>query len=136
MFDVDVYEGIPELIKELKARGCKVFLVTSKPLVFSEKIIEHIGLAPYFDDLIGVELTDKSSDKKRLIEKAIDRYSLKPEECLMIGDTKYDILGAIGAGVDSVGVTFGYGKREDLEAAGATYLVDAAAEIPGAAGIF
>ena len=54
----------------------------------------------------------------------------------MIGDTKYDILGAVGAGVDSVGVTFGYGKREDLAAAGATYLVDAAAEIPGAAGIF
>lgn len=136
MFDVDIYEGIPELIKELKEKGYMVFLVTSKPLVFSSKIIEYIGLAPFFDDEIGVELTDKSSDKKRLIEKAMTKYALKPEECLMIGDTKYDILGACDAGVDSVGVTYGYGTKEDLKQAGATYIASSAADIPKVAGLF
>ena len=136
MFDVDIYEGIPELLKELKSRGFKVFLVTSKPLVFTTEIIKKVGLAEYFDDFIGPELTDPDSDKKRLIEKAIKEYDLKREECLMIGDTKYDILGAVGAGVDSIGVTFGYGKKEELIESGATYLVDSASEIPKEVGLF
>ncbi len=53
----------------------------------------------------------------------------------MIGDTKYDILGAVGAGIDSIGVTFGYGKKEELIASGATYIVDSAAEIPEIPGV-
>lgn len=135
MFDVDVYDGIPELLKELRGRGCRVFLVTSKPLIFTKEIIRKVGLAEFFDDLIGPELTDPDSDKKRLIEKAIKGYDLKREECLMIGDTKYDILGAVGAGIDSIGVTFGYGKKEELIASGATYIVDSAAEIPEVPGV-
>ena len=136
MYEVDIYEGIPELLKELRERGFQIFLVTSKPKHFSARIVEHIGLLPYFEDVIAPDLTDHSSDKKRLIDKAVEKYGLKREECLMIGDTKYDISGANDAGVDSVGVTFGYGKKEDLTGAGATYLADSAAEIPKVAGLF
>ena len=136
MYEVDLYEGIPELIKELKTRGFRIFLVTSKPKHFSERIAEHIGLLPFFDDVIAPELTDHSSDKKRLIDTVVSRYALKREECLMIGDTQYDIRGAKNAGVDSVGVTYGYGKKEELEDAGATYLVNRAAEIAEVANLF
>ncbi len=122
MFDVDIYEGIPELLKNLKAAGKKVFLITSKPLVFSEKIIDRIGLSEFFDDIVGPDLNDHSSEKKRLIEIAVERYNLEKSECIMIGDTIYDIEGAVGAGVDSIGVTFGYGVEADMVKAGATHI--------------
>ena len=124
MYDVDIYDGIPQLLQELKRTGHKVLLITSKPLKFSEKILESIELAKFFDHMVGPDLSDHSSDKKRLIEKAVEEYGLKKNECVMIGDTKYDIIGASDAGVDSIAVTYGYGKTEDMINAGATFTAD------------
>ena len=129
MYDVDIYDGIPELLKELKESGRTVLLITSKPLVFSKKILEKIGLAEYFDHMVGPDLSDHSSDKKRLIEKAVEEYGLDKSECVMIGDTKYDMIGAAEAGVDSIAVTYGYGNNEEMKEAGATYMVDTVKEI-------
>ena len=129
MYDVDIYDGMPDLLGELKKSNHTVLLITSKPLKFSEKILHRIGLADYFDHMVGPDLSDHSSDKKRLIEKAVNAYGLKKSECVMIGDTKYDICGAAGAGIDSIAVTYGYGKTEDMKAAGATYMADSVKEI-------
>ncbi len=123
MYDVDIYEGVPQLLKDLKENGFVSYVITSKPLIFSEKILERIGLAQYFEHIVGPEIGDNSSDKKRLIEKAVAEFGLKKQECIMIGDTKFDILGACGAGIDSIGVTYGYGKEEELKESGATYIV-------------
>ncbi|RKM59403.1 HAD family hydrolase [Butyrivibrio sp. CB08] len=131
MYDVDIYDGIPGLLDELKKSGHTVLLITSKPLVFSEKILEKIGLAKYFDHMVGPDLSDHSSDKKRLIEKAVDEFGLKKNECVMIGDTRYDIIGAVEAGVDSIAVTYGYGKNEEMKEAGATYMADSVQEVAG-----
>ncbi len=135
MYDVDIYDGIPELLDELKKSGHTVLLITSKPLVFSEKILEKIGLAKYFDHMVGPDLSDHSSDKKRLIEKAVDEFGLKKNECVMIGDTRYDIIGAVEAGVDSIAVTYGYGKNEEMKEAGATYMADSVQEVAGILGL-
>ena len=135
MYDVDIYEGIPELLHELNSRGFNVILVTSKPLKFSEKIIEKIGLLPYFNHLVGPELSDHSSDKKRLIERAVDEYGLKKEECIMVGDTRYDIDGAVDAGVDSIAVTYGYGDAAAMKEAGATFMVDSVRGIAEVLGV-
>ena len=135
MYEVEVYEGIPELLKILKDKGYVVILITSKPLVFAGKILEKVGLAKYFDHVIGTDLKDPSSDKARLIDRAVKTYDLKKEECLMIGDTKYDVIGAKNYGVDSVGVTYGYGSREELENAEATYISDKAINILEIAGL-
>ena len=129
MYDVDIYEGIPELLQELKDRNLTALLVTSKPLKFSEMIMKKIGLSDLFKAIIGPELSDHSSDKKRLIERAINEHGLKQDECIMIGDTEYDIAGAVGAGIDSIAVTYGYGKTEGLKSAGATYLADSVKDI-------
>ncbi len=135
MYDVDIYEGIPELMRSLRDNGMEVFLVTSKPMPFTVKIIERIGLKDIIDHVIAPTLDDNSSDKKRLIEEAVETYGLKKEECIMIGDTKYDICGAVDAGVDSIGVTYGYGSRDELEASGATYIVGDVDSISGVLGI-
>ncbi|MCR5468546.1 MAG: HAD-IA family hydrolase [Lachnospiraceae bacterium] len=129
MYDVDIYEGIPELLKTLKQQDFKVLLITSKPLKFAKKILERIGLADFFDYMVGPDLNDHSSDKKRLIEKAVYEYKLVKNDCIMIGDTKYDIAGAVDAGVDSIGVTYGYGSTDEMKAASATYMVDSVGEI-------
>ncbi len=129
MYDVDIYTGIPELLQKLKSKGCTVILVTSKPLKFAEKIMDRIGLAQYFDHMVGPDLSDHSSDKVRLIEKAVKDFGLEKKECIMIGDTEYDIKGAVDAGVDSIAVTYGYGNTEGMKAAGATFMVDAVNEI-------
>ena len=135
MYDVDIYDGIPELLERLKKSGHTVLLITSKPLVFSKKILEKIGLAEYFDYMVGPDLSDHSSDKKRLIENAVNTHGLKKNECVMIGDTKYDIIGASEAGVDSIAVTYGYGKNEEMKEAGATYMADSVQEVAGFLGV-
>ncbi|WP_081675284.1 HAD family hydrolase [Butyrivibrio sp. LC3010] len=73
--------------------------------------------------------THHSSDKKRLIEIAIEKYGLDKSECVMIGDTAYDIKGAVGAGVDSIAVTYGYGNPIEMMRSGADFMVDLAKEI-------
>ena len=135
MYDVDIYDGIPELLEKLKESGLTVLLITSKPLVFAEKIMEKIGLAKYFDHMVGPDLSDHSSDKKRLIEKAVDAYGLKKAECVMIGDTRYDIIGASDAGVDSIAVTYGYGSVDEMKEAGATYMADSVKDVAGIVGV-
>ena len=129
MYDVDIYEGIPELLKALNEKGFTVILVTSKPLHFTEKILDKIELYKYFRHLVGPDLSDHSSDKCRLIERAINDYSLNKHECIMIGDTHYDIKGATDAGIDSIGVTYGYGNPDAMKEAGVTYMVDSVKEI-------
>jgi phosphoglycolate phosphatase len=135
MYDVDIYEGIPELLDELKKRGDTVLLITSKPLKFTEKIIDRIGLSGFFDHTVAPDLTDHSSDKKRLITKAIDEYGLNKSECIMIGDTEYDIEGAVGAGIDSIAVTYGYGNIEKCKEAGASFVADSASDIAKLLGV-
>ncbi len=135
MYDVDIYEGIPELLGNLQKNGFKVFLITSKPLKFSKQILERIGLSHFFDHMIGPDLTDHSSDKKRLIEQAINEQNLEKSQCIMIGDTRYDIDGAVAAGVESIAVTYGYGNKRSMEAAGATYFAESAKDIGKILGI-
>lgn len=129
MYDVDIYDGIPQLLAALKEHGLAVFLITSKPLVFAEKILEKIGLSKYFDHMVGPDLSDHSSDKKRLIENAITTYGLEKNDCVMIGDTAYDIKGASDAGIDSIAVTYGYGNTEEMLKNGATHLAASAREV-------
>lgn len=122
MFDVELYPGILSFIQKMHQEGRNVILVTAKPHVFAAQILEKLDLTSYFAYQTGPELNDPSSDKQRLIEKAIQDCNLKREECIMIGDTHYDIDGAVGAKITSVGVSYGYGLEEELRSAGATHI--------------
>lgn len=129
IFDLTVYPGIREVMTRLQENGKKLILVTSKPHVLADRILEHFDLGKYFDYTTGPELNDHSSEKVRLIEQAIRACSLNRAEMIMVGDTHFDIDGAAAAGIDSIGVTYGYGTREELVRAGASYLADRAEEI-------
>lgn len=129
MYDVEIYDGIPKLLDNLKKQGRTLLLITSKPFAFSVKIIEKIGLSQYFDHVTAPGFSDHSSDKKILIERAINEFGLKRSECIMIGDTEYDIRGAADAGIHSIAVTYGYGKPERLVESRPTYMVESVKDI-------
>lgn len=121
-----VYEGIPELLKELTAEGIALLVATSKPEPFARLIMEHYHLAEYFIYIAGATMDNKTRVKKA----DVIRYAMQnceagdKEKLVMVGDRKHDILGAKEVGIDSVGVLFGYGDREELEQAGATYIAE------------
>lgn len=121
-----VYEGIPELLKELKAEGITLLVATSKPEPFARLIMEHYHLADYFTYIAGATMDNKTRVKKAdVIRYAMQNCEAEEKKKLvMVGDRKHDILGAKEVGIDSVGVLFGYGDREELEQAGATYIAE------------
>lgn len=130
LFDAPLYEGIEELADKLHGDGKKLFVVTSKPAVTAKRIIDHYGLDDRFSDVIGPDKSEKSPDKKILIERAIAENDITDKaSVIMVGDRFYDIVGANEAGVDSIGVLYGYGSREELEEAGATYIAETPGEI-------
>ena len=123
LFDAPLYDGIKEVIEKLSEDGKDVFVVTSKPGVIAERIVEHFGLSDSIISVIGPDKSEKSPKKKALIERAISENDISDKAAVvMIGDRMYDIEGANEAGVDSIGVLYGYGSREELEEAGATYI--------------
>ena len=119
-----VYEGIPEALSAIKDAGAKLMVVTSKPQDMAERVVERVGLKPFFDAIVGPGREMHTPSKKELIERALALSSFRKEDAVMIGDRKFDIEGAKGAGIASVGVLYGYGSREELEAAGADFFAD------------
>lgn len=130
IFELELYDGVIDLLKYLKHSGKTVILATSKPEVYAEKIAEHFGFKDYFDNISGALLDGSRIDKADIISYALGRIG-NPDikDCIMIGDTAFDIVGANHFGMDSIGVTYGYGAQEDMEAAGATYMADTPEEI-------
>lgn len=117
MFDAFVYPGMRECIEKMAGDGKKLVLLTSKPIFFASQILQHFGLSDYFFMEIGPDLSEQSSDKTRLIEKALREGNFLKEDCLMVGDTKYDILAAKDVGIDSVAALYGYGEAEEISIA-------------------
>ncbi len=130
VYQNDVYEGIEEVLQELYKRGKKIILATSKPEYFAKKILEHIGFAKYFTFIAGSEMSHTRVDKIEVMEYAFENCGITDySKAIMIGDREYDIVGANHFKMDSIGVLFGYGNREELENAGATHIVEKAMDV-------
>lgn len=130
IFELEIYDGVLDLLKALKKSGKRIILATSKPEIYAEKIAERFGFKEYFDNISGALLDGSRIEKADIIEYALNRVgNPDKKDCIMIGDTAFDVIGANAFSMDSIGVTYGYGTREELEAAGATYLADSPKEI-------
>lgn len=114
---------IPELLAALRSRGHRLRVVTSKPTVFSDRIVRHFGLAPHFAGIHGSELDGTRSDKGELIAHVLERQGLSSAAAVMIGDRSHDVVGARKSGVASIGVLWGYGTEAELRSAGAGAIV-------------
>lgn len=119
------YEGMDALLKDLSDAGYRMIVATAKPTVYAVKILENFGYDSYFSAVIGAELSGARSEKDEIIAEALRSQGIRDKEgCLMIGDREYDIMGARKNGIDSAGVLYGFGTRQELENAGATYIVE------------
>ncbi len=130
LLENEVYPGIGELLKALRAGGKTLCVATSKPEKYAGIILEHFGLAESFHYICGASFDGKIGTKHEVIEYALERMgSPERSRVLMIGDREHDILGAKAAGLGSLGVLYGYGDRAELEKAGADTIVESVEEL-------
>lgn len=129
MFECEVYPGIEKLIRALREQGKKVVLATKKPELFAAQILERKGLLPLFDYVAGATMEDKSEHKDGIVIRAAKALGVEKRDCVMIGDMRFDCIGAKLAGIDCIGVTYGYGTEEELIEHGAAALAKDGAEL-------
>ncbi|MBQ8605747.1 MAG: HAD family hydrolase [Clostridia bacterium] len=114
LFENEVYDGIEDMLKALKASGKRLFVATSKPEKFAKQILEHFSLAQYFECIRGIEMHEEKVEKPEIVRRVLEGYGLDKAESVMVGDRFYDIVGAKENGIASIGVTYGYGDYEEL----------------------
>ncbi len=125
MFENKLYEDIPALLAHLKQQGYILTIATSKPTVFAEQIVKHFQLESYFDLVVGSHLDGSRSDKSEIIKEVLQQFDSYPKErFIMVGDRKYDLIGARENQIDAIGVTYGFGSLEELKNEEPTYIVD------------
>ena len=132
-WDNELYEGIHDLLSSLKSAGKTLVLATSKPEVYSSKILNLFGRSDYFDFAEGASF-DRSREKKcDVLEYALSKVGVCDAEgksrAVLVGDTKFDVEGACICGVDSIAVTYGYGTEDELQREGATYVAHTVADV-------
>ncbi|MCR5737350.1 MAG: HAD hydrolase-like protein [Eubacterium sp.] len=125
VLEVSIYDGIAEVLKTLKQQGKQVMMGTSKPEIFARRIADHLDIAQYFDVIAGGDLEGKRDDKVSVLNYGLEQLGNPgSEEILMVGDRKFDVLGAAKLGIDTLGVLYGFGEQEELEQAGAKWIVE------------
>lgn len=133
IFENELYGGIHDLLRSLKAKGMHLAVASSKPTVFVERILKHFKIDKYFEVVVGSELDGRRVNKAEVMLEALHRFfGDKPvqfDKVYMIGDRKFDIEGARTLRIESVGVTYGYGSMEELKEAKADYIVKSVAEL-------
>ncbi len=129
LLECRIYDGISDLLGRLRAAGCRLFVATCKPTAYSETILKNLGVAHHFDLIVGSNLDNTRAEKVEVLDYLCKTAAIAPEQCVMIGDRYSDVRGAKAFSMDSVGVTFGYGSREELEAEAATFVADSPADI-------
>lgn len=124
LYENELFEGIPELLSDCRKAGYKITMATSKPTHYARIIAEHFDIARYFDAIHGSSLDGTRITKSSVVAEVVAEEHLDPARALMIGDRRHDVEGAGEHGIRTVGVLYGYGSREEHEAAGAAYIVN------------
>lgn len=136
LFENEVYPGIADFLARCRENGFKMALATSKPEHYAVEIMEHFELSQYFDHMCGSTMASGLESKADVIRKALGCFDIDSTgEVLMIGDRMHDICGAKECSLDSAGVLWGYGNREEFRQNGATYIVSNLTELGKLIGI-
>jgi len=117
LFENEVYPGVPELLQRLQDDGYPLYVVTSKPTVYSDRIIEHFGLDHFFIGVCGPELDGRFDEKRELVAFVLRERALDPRRTIMIGDRARDVESGRANGTRTIGVTYGFGSVEEITAA-------------------
>ena len=130
IYENAIFDGVDDMLASLVEQGKQVILATSKPAVYAQAILEHFNIAPYFRFVSGSELDGSRVKKAEVIAYALAQCGIVDlTQVVMVGDREHDIIGAKAIGVASIGVTYGYGSYEELQAVGAECIVATVAEL-------
>jgi len=124
LFENAVYDGIAETLRLLGEGGAALYVATSKPRVYAERIVRHFGLDAHFEAIHGCELDGTREDKRDLLGHLLPYHGMAPGNAAMVGDRGADMVAARHHSVRAVGALWGYGSREELESAGAHSLCE------------
>jgi len=133
LFNCTLYPGIAQALAEMRRAGAQLLLATSKRRNFAQLILDHLDLTTFFEGIYGSEAGGALDHKPELISHIIERHTLRQSHCVMVGDRRYDVAGAHANKIRALGVLWGYGSRDELEAAGADGLVAEPDGLPRAA---
>lgn len=132
LFENIPYDGIAEMLKNLKENGKIIAIATSKPEEYAIKILEHFKLTGYFNEITGSTFDGSRNSKSAVIRECLLRlglYSYDKSNIIMVGDRKHDIIAARQCGIASAGVCYGFADKGELEEAGADYILDTVKEV-------
>lgn len=124
IFENTVYPGIDSALAQLRTLGAVLYVATSKPRIFAERVVEHLEFKGFFRAVYGSEFDGTRSNKADLIAHILDMESLSRSSTFMIGDRAHDVMGARANGIFPIGVLWGYGSRQELISAGAAALCE------------
>lgn len=128
IFENHPYPGIRELLEALKRDGHKLCVATSKPEEMANRVLNHFDLASYFDIVCGADMAETRSSKDAVIAYLLEQNG-RADNMVMVGDTKFDVLGAAAHGIPTIGVAWGYGEVDEMKAAGAAAIAGTPAEL-------
>ncbi len=140
IWDCHLYEGMEQLLTALQSKGKNMLLATSKPEIYTLRIMDYLNIRRFFHCVTGSDLEGFHADKAGIIAKVLENCRITDlSKVLMIGDREFDILAAKKIGIRSLGVLYGFGSKDELEKAGADYIVRTVEEIEqianGSAGV-
>ncbi|SHF04237.1 HAD hydrolase-like protein [Alkalibacter saccharofermentans] len=131
LFESSIYEGVKELLETLMDKNIVMMIATNKPETYAVTQMEHYGLSKYFHSIVGNDIPQKRGTKKDFIMEAIESAGIRAEDAVMVGDRNIDLEAAKEIGMDTIGVLYGYGSKEEIEGCMPTHLIDAPLEILG-----
>ena len=129
VYENALYPGLKEMLFRLRENGAGLCVATSKPLVFTEKILKQHDVYALFDHVVGANLDGSMTDKTEVIHEVLRRIGETEDRVVMVGDRSFDIVGAKNCGIESVGVYYGFAEPGELENAGADYIAGTVAEL-------
>ena len=129
MYHVRPYDGILKLLETLKDKGIRIAVLSNKPHARTVENIETVFGAGYFDYVAGEQPGIPRKPDPAGVYRILEAFDVKPEECLYFGDTNTDMKTGLAAGLTTVGVTWGFSGREELESFHPQYVIDHPGEV-------
>lgn len=127
MQKIDLYDGIADVLAAVKRSGKTLYVATAKTAPVAIQLLEQFGLLPLFENVFGACHERGVSNKTQVLKDAVKQLGAVPPDAVMVGDRYYDIDGAKAIGIDTIGVLYGYGDREELT--GADFLADTVSDL-------
>lgn len=121
---VPLYPGVYDTLRELRSRGFMLTIASSRASATLNGYVKSLHLEDCIGYVVAADNVSHAKPHAEPVLKTIAENGLRAEECIVVGDTRFDILMAHNAGVKAIGVTYGNGKREELVESGADYIID------------